>query len=1277
MEIITFGGLIINDPTPLNIEKQFGIDFGNKDENFPVTFPNINKSSCSCDNCATKVTMDNFKITETVNEIDTCTICNCKQNEYCMECSIIDTDINPKPNKCFVVESLSCDHKFHYCCLSKWLLIKTICPLCAKDWKFIDSVDTKIIIHHDNQIEEFEESDTLISQIGAKFNLDMTKYKLTQNKSYVDEYKNGKYALCTPDAHVGFNAVKIYCKMESRMEQIFIKCSTPIKELREEISRMFNIFKDQVKIIHKDNEITKDYDNLNIFNLDIISESVLIIECTSLNEYIMEIEDNFLILYPNCGTNNTNNNIQTVICGKGSWLPYPFIKNVSMRNLSCLLSSLYILIKKVNMNDETIKFVINKFEKYMILYNIHPIQTQLAKLSLESLLKLTDFTDKYRIILSCTFHELLFKMREESGILEAENVLLNSNILCNLLLSLCQAEKINWKYAIKDVQIEKTFNIYSPLVLTNGIPPLLTLNEQLDIVIFTGKGKDISLPIILYNPLTDNEIDVNASNLGKKVADKGDTIMIDDRIYDEGIMVCIDTSNSMDSCSDFCEDKIAKKNDEDKAKQEYYEILNVKSLLIPENDDIIVLQNAIMWFITHPNFNDWIKKYDVIKNIICFEQNNNLEIAKMMAKYIELFRKLLKEKTVNVNGNNYSHLRNNIIKSNSTVQYKTPPLPEYLCPISQDVMIDPVIAKDGFTYEREQIVEWFKHSSISPLIGKKISHKLLDNKTLKIIINEWKEANIIIDPIENNTIKIKTPDNFGKIICKYDDKATVWNIIYEIYRTTGKTHNEYKLKEFGWKSLTPSDLIKNIKSEIELTLINKTMVTIKLNNGFSQLSETLHIPTYYSIRNVIYAYNKYNYHTCEIWANLCEDGDGVSKGQLLSPSLVPYDWTTKLSIFGDCEQYVKKTHYLSRLNVVKKLFDAFINRSIAYSFNTSIGLMSFSDKSKIECEMTPFYESFRDNMDNLTTKGATALYESLKCAAEKLIMWKEMDLEKRGGAKLRVICLSDGKDTESPNAKYQIETLFLKHNIILDCIVIGSDYENYLGAISKKTGGYMFNPSTIKYAFDIMELETMILSKNRAKMITYNGIINETIIPPIENPNALIKAKSINVDKALGKFGGSVKMLQRELIDIIKNPHPDIDIYINDSDIYFWKVVFKGPDGTPYQNGTWLAYIQFPQTYPYIPPNIRFVTPIKHCNINNYGRVCHSILDRNYTPNIKVSLILQCIYGLLLNPDIVDPLDTNLALLYYEANGLYEAQIMEYVNKYALKSRDIWKKELV
>lgn len=33
--------------------------------------------------------------------------------------------------------------------------------------------------------------------------------------------------------------------------------------------------------------------------------------------------------------------------------------------------------------------------------------------------------------------------------------------------------------------------------------------------------------------------------------------------------------------------------------------------------------------------------------------------------------------------------------------------PEYLCPITQEVMLEPVVCSDGFTYEKRAITEWF------------------------------------------------------------------------------------------------------------------------------------------------------------------------------------------------------------------------------------------------------------------------------------------------------------------------------------------------------------------------------------------------------------------------------------------------------------------------------------------------------------------------------------------------------------------------------------------
>jgi len=32
--------------------------------------------------------------------------------------------------------------------------------------------------------------------------------------------------------------------------------------------------------------------------------------------------------------------------------------------------------------------------------------------------------------------------------------------------------------------------------------------------------------------------------------------------------------------------------------------------------------------------------------------------------------------------------------------------PEFYCPITHEVMVDPVVAQDGHTYERQAIEEW-------------------------------------------------------------------------------------------------------------------------------------------------------------------------------------------------------------------------------------------------------------------------------------------------------------------------------------------------------------------------------------------------------------------------------------------------------------------------------------------------------------------------------------------------------------------------------------------
>mmetsp|Transcript_7892 Transcript_7892/g.29209 ORF Transcript_7892/g.29209 Transcript_7892/m.29209 type:complete len:249 (+) Transcript_7892:409-1155(+) len=66
---------------------------------------------------------------------------------------------------------------------------------------------------------------------------------------------------------------------------------------------------------------------------------------------------------------------------------------------------------------------------------------------------------------------------------------------------------------------------------------------------------------------------------------------------------------------------------------------------------------------------------------------------------------------------------------------------EYLCPITCEVMQDPVVAADGHTYERAAIGEWLQHHDLSPLTGATLEHDhLIPNHNLRGQIAADREA---------------------------------------------------------------------------------------------------------------------------------------------------------------------------------------------------------------------------------------------------------------------------------------------------------------------------------------------------------------------------------------------------------------------------------------------------------------------------------------------------------------------------------------------------------
>ncbi len=125
---------------------------------------------------------------------------------------------------------------------------------------------------------------------------------------------------------------------------------------------------------------------------------------------------------------------------------------------------------------------------------------------------------------------------------------------------------------------------------------------------------------------------------------------------------------------------------------------------------------------------------------------------------------------------------------------------DFLCPISLMIMWDPVTIEDGCSYEREQIEEHFKISSLSPKTGEMLKSKtIIPNHTLKSVIRSFLEQNIkarkdVYDmlAVHSDTKEkfmefIKTQQKFGNLVQvkawinanqnKYFQKMKEWIIV--------------------------------------------------------------------------------------------------------------------------------------------------------------------------------------------------------------------------------------------------------------------------------------------------------------------------------------------------------------------------------------------------------------------------------------------------------------------------------------------------------------------
>ncbi|RAO64484.1 uncharacterized protein BHQ10_000496 [Talaromyces amestolkiae] len=154
---------------------------------------------------------------------------------------------------------------------------------------------------------------------------------------------------------------------------------------------------------------------------------------------------------------------------------------------------------------------------------------------------------------------------------------------------------------------------------------------------------------------------------------------------------------------------------------------------------------------------------------------------------------------------------------------------------------------------------------------------------------------------------------------------------------------------------------------------------------------------------------------------------------------------------------------------------------------------------------------------------------------------------------------------------------------------------------------------------------------------------------------------------------GSMKRISKELAELMETPPAGISVQLADeSDVYKWKVSMKGPEGTPYQGGTFLVNLTLPNEYPFKPPTVSFATKIYHPNVSNddKGSMCLGMLKSDeWKPSSRIAAVLEFARQLLVEPMPDDAVEGRIAEQYSNDRKRFEEVARDWTRRYAREEK--------
>ena len=154
----------------------------------------------------------------------------------------------------------------------------------------------------------------------------------------------------------------------------------------------------------------------------------------------------------------------------------------------------------------------------------------------------------------------------------------------------------------------------------------------------------------------------------------------------------------------------------------------------------------------------------------------------------------------------------------------------------------------------------------------------------------------------------------------------------------------------------------------------------------------------------------------------------------------------------------------------------------------------------------------------------------------------------------------------------------------------------------------------------------------------------------------------------------SLNLIQNEFCDLQQNPIASLGIVVGMPDSnnpYLWQCTMLGPLDTSFAGGLFYLKIIFPIDYPSKAPEVLFVTPIYHVNVNHIkqptcplGHICISTLNF-WNPDTRIREILTNIFALFYMGNPQSPYGTDRQSEMLNTPQIFEQKIKYFTNKYA------------